>query len=60
MKIPTVKKLIEVMDTAKFKITCVKVKDGVHIMAVEELVKDIDGVVRAMAKAVHKYLKDVH
>jgi len=36
-KIPTVKKLIEVMNTAKFSITCVKVRDGVHIMETTKL-----------------------
>ena len=57
-KIPTVKKLIEVMNTAKFSITCVKVRDGVHIMETTKLEKDIDGIVRAMAKAVRDYLKE--
>ena len=57
-KVPTVKKLIEVMNTAKFSITCVKVEDGVHIMETTRLVKDIDGIVKAMAKAVREYLRE--
>ena len=50
MKIPTIKQLLEVMETTKIPIEGIKTGDEFRI--------DIDVVMLAFAKAIRKYLKE--
>jgi len=57
MKIPTVNQLIEIMNTAEFGITCMKKRKDHWVLETTKLEKDIDGIIKAMAKAIHKWIK---
>ena len=59
MKIPTIKQLVEIMNTAQFKITCMKKQGDCYVLETTKLEKDLDGMIYAMAKAVKGYLTSI-